>query len=367
MILASTQIYGSHGGIPSYMRRLSEILSRFGDKYARPLSAVSLLDREWDPARHTQPVRYLAFRGCQGGRARFVSDLARTAARQRGQTLILGHVALAPLGYVLRASKLIRSYVVVLHGIEAWRRLRSSERLACQHALAITATTRFTQEIFSEKNGIAPERISVIPLAIERSELERPHFEERSAGEALEVLFVGRLWAQERYKGADELIEAVRLLKNEKIRVNLNFVGTGDDVPRLEEKVKAFSLESCVRFQGSVSDEALWAAYRNCDVFALPSSGEGFGIAFLEAMSYGRPCLGARCGGVPEVIEDGVDGFLVSPGQSVEIAQCLRRFVAEPRLIQEMGLRGYRKVSQQFLLGNMMANWEQLLTAAACC
>ena len=68
-----------------------------------------------------------------------------------------------------------------------------------------------------------------------------------------------------------------------------------------------------VEFAGFVDDEHLRAAYRDCALFALPSSGEGFGIVFLEAMAHGKPCLGAAPGPLPEIIDDR-SGVLVDPG-----------------------------------------------------
>jgi phosphatidyl-myo-inositol dimannoside synthase len=365
MILAATQIYGSHGGIPSYMRRLSEIGSAVSKRSGRPFTAVSLMDQAADFERHVQPVEYSAFHGARGSRGRFIKDLFRTALQRRGQTLIAGHVALAPLGLALLRLKLIRSYVVVLHGIEAWRRVRAKERMACLSATAIAATTRYTQELFAEKNGWDARRISVGPLAIDRAALDLPSSDDAPAQDPLRVLFVGRLCARERYKGADELIEAVSLLRSEQVRVALTFIGGGDDLSRLEAKVKSLGLAACVAFRGAVGNDDLAAAYRGCDLFAMPSSGEGFGIAFLEAMSYGKPCLGARCGGIPEVVDDGTDGFLVSPGSVDEIAVCLRKCAADRKLLRAMGGLAFEKVSKKYLLGTMLSNWQRLLERGA--
>lgn len=366
MILAATQIYGSHGGIPSYMRRLSEIFSAIASEQELPFAAVSLLDQTWEPGRHIQPVHYHTFSGSQGARFRFIWDLVKTAAKHRGQTLVLGHVCLAPLGLFLLRLKLISSYVVVLHGTEAWVRLRFREGVACRSAAAIVATTRFTREIFAAKNGLSVDRITVLPLAVERLCLQPPDLTGRSEPKELRILFVGRLWSMDRYKGADELIEAVALLRAENVRVAMDFVGTGDDAPRFQQKVKALQLESAVTFRGALTDEALQAAYKECDLFALPSGGEGFGIAFLEAMCHGKPCLGARCGGIPEVIDDGVNGFLVGYGKVDEIVRCLKKCSSDRGLLLEMGGRAYQKVSQYYLLGNMLENWQSLLADKGC-
>ena len=111
------------------------------------------------------------------------------------------------------------------------------------------------------------------------------------------ILTVARLDARERYKGVDQLIEAMPAVLQTVPAARLRIVGTGSDLPRLKELAARLGVADSVEFAGFVDDEHLRAAYRDCALFALTSSGEGFGIVFLEAMAHGKPCLGARAGG----------------------------------------------------------------------
>ncbi len=365
MILTATQIYGSHGGIPSYMRRLSEVLSTICQEGGTKFSAASLVDSTWDASRHVKPVVYDRFIGSGGHRGRFLCDLTRLAAARRGETMIVGHVALAPIAYALRRLKLIADYFVVLHGIEAWRPLRRRERIACAGARMV-ATTNYTRERFSNENAISKDRIVVVPLALGKSELDPVRPENRETlDDPVRVLFVGRLSSLERYKGADELIEAIALLKDARQKTVLDIIGTGDDLPRLQQKAQNAGVDGSVCFHGALTDSALNIALQNCHIFALPSSGEGFGIAFLEAMSYAKPCLGADCGGIPEVIAAGVDGFLVPYGSAPQIADRIRLLKNDRKLRSMLGANGYQKVARGYLLGNLLANWRNLLASAA--
>jgi glycosyltransferase involved in cell wall biosynthesis len=116
-----------------------------------------------------------------------------------------------------------------------------------------------------------------------------------------------------------------------------------------------------VTFLGAVSDERLRLLYQECDVFAMPSKGEGFGIVFLEAMHQGKPCIGGNHGGTPEVIDHGANGYLVDYGDVEQLAHYLMELFRKTDLRWNMGLKGYQKVEARYLFSHMRNNWFGLL------
>ena len=138
----------------------------------------------------------------------------------------------------------------------------------------------------------------------------------------------------------------------------------GWTLPRLKELALHLGLDGHVTFLGAVSDERLRLLYQECDVFALPSKGEGFGIVFLEAMRQGKPCIGGNHGGTPEVIEHGVDGYIVNYGDVEQLAHYLVEFFHKPELRRHMGLKGYQKVKASYLFSRMRNDWFDLLDGA---
>jgi glycosyltransferase involved in cell wall biosynthesis len=116
------------------------------------------------------------------------------------------------------------------------------------------------------------------------------------------ILVVTRLTLADRYKGVEHLIEAMPAIRKAVPEATLRIIGRGDDLPRLQSLRNKLGLISAVEFLGYVNDRRMDAELRSCRLFALPSEKEGFGLVFLEAMAHGRPCLGARAGGIPEVI-----------------------------------------------------------------
>ena len=134
------------------------------------------------------------------------------------------------------------------------------------------------------------------------------------------MLTVGRWRADERYKGMDTLITALPRLLPRWPELQLAAVGEGDDRAWLEDLAEETGVQRHVHFLSGLSYAELAACYAHCEMFALPSKGEGFGLVYLEAMACGKPVIGGAHGGAPEVIDDGKTGYLVPHGDTALLA-----------------------------------------------
>ncbi|WLI88272.1 glycosyltransferase [Massilia sp. R2A-15] len=168
------------------------------------------------------------------------------------------------------------------------------------------------------------------------------------------VLFVGRL---EPRKGIDTLLAAIPRVLAENPQVDFRIVG--DDslpVPGGKASYKEAFLNSeagkasrgRVHFGGRAGQQELVAAYAACDIFVAPSRFESFGLVFLEAMREGKPVIGCDVGGMPEIIEDGVNGLLVAPADSDALAAAILKLAASAPLRAEMGAAGRRIFAEKF-------------------
>jgi len=162
------------------------------------------------------------------------------------------------------------------------------------------------------------------------------------------VLTVGRWCADERYKGMDTLITALPRLLTRWPDLHLAMVGGGDDRDWLEDLADENGVRMHVHFLSGLSYTELAACYAHSEIFALPSSGEGFGLVYLEAMASGKPVIGGAHGGAPEVIEDGKTGYLVQHGDAVQLATAIETLLTDPALREEMGRRGKQRVENEF-------------------
>src|SRR6185295_16402186 len=190
---------------------------------------------------------------------------------------------------------------------------------------------------------------AVVPLALE----EREPAGEADAG-LLDrlgrgfLLIAGRMASGERYKGHDQLLEALPNLLAEHPETRLVIAGDGDDRARLEAKAAALGIGGVVAFTGFVSEATLAELYRRCAAFAMPSRGEGFGLVYLEAMRAGKPVLAARGSAAEEIVHHGETGILVDPDDREELPAALAHLLAEPETARRMGEAGRERWQRDF-------------------
>jgi phosphatidyl-myo-inositol dimannoside synthase len=225
-------------------------------------------------------------------------------------------------------------------------------RLALGRANVVLAPSQDTANHVVEQH-VRRERIRVLPWALDPDfeaipanapQGKRPH----GYPEGRVILTVGRWQANERYKGMDTLITALPRLLTRWPELQLLAVGDGDDRAWLEDLAEKNGVNRHVHFLSGLSFAELAACYDACEMFALPSRGEGFGLVYLEAMAHSKPVIGGAHGGAPEVIEDGVTGYLVPHGDAAQLATSIETLLSDPAMAQKMGGRGRQRVEREF-------------------
>ncbi len=161
-------------------------------------------------------------------------------------------------------------------------------------------------------------------------------------------------------KNHETVLKALALLSDSVRRgILYKILGSGEYRSKLEACIRSMGLENQVIFMGEVSEKKKLDELDAADIFIMPSrqvrgTVEGLGISFLEAGARGLPLIGGRHGGVPEVIRDGANGFLVDPDDSAGIARVLERLNENPSLREEMGWNSWRRVKNHFLRKRMV-------------
>jgi phosphatidyl-myo-inositol dimannoside synthase len=341
----------SVGGVQLAGRETAAALASWSAERGRDYRFLSMNDVEAE-LRAGAGGQDFTFRGFHRSKVRFLAEAVRLARREPALVLA-AHPNLAGPAHAMRYFAPRLRVAVMTHGIEVWMPLPFLRRHALRRANLIFAPSRNTAQKVKAVQGVHEEKIRRLPWAIAPEFLALAAATEKLTApegfpEGRIILTVGRWAANERYKGADSLIRAMPKLAEAVADVQLIAIGDGDDRPRLQEIAKGLGVSNRVHFLRSRAKAELAACYARCDVFALPSSGEGFGLVFLEAMALGKPVVGAERGGIPDLIEDGVNGLLVPPDDPERLVAALRALLLDESLRRTMGEEGRRRVREEF-------------------
>ena len=305
-----------------------------------------------DSAPEAAFVRYASFPGGMGLAtagaflfARIVASL-RILHREHAIDVVHAHGPL-PCGHaaMLLARELKIPFVVSVHGLDAYstrqvhgwagewcRRLstkvfHSARNLICisEHVREqVLAGTRASTTVIY--NGVDPEMFS--PGA-------------DSAATPVSVLSIGNLIPT---KGHELLLRAFAAATATQPDARVDVVGTGPEKARLEAMASELMIADRVRFLGRVSRREVARLLRECTLFALPSSYEGLGCVYLEAMSSGKVAIGCRGQGIEEVVDHGKNGWLIDPGKVEQLTIGLSTLLANSALREHIGSQARQKI-----------------------
>jgi len=162
-------------------------------------------------------------------------------------------------------------------------------------------------------------------------------------GEPVRFGFIGVLIGR---KGEADLLRAMADSKNRSYE--LLIAGDGASRQGAEALSVALGLTDRVRFLGVVRGQAKDQFFRDIDALCLPSYGENLPISLLESMAYGRPVIATSVGGVPEMVRDGTDGWLVTPGDLPGLSAVLDEAASDPEILRQRGEAGWKRVKTNY-------------------
>lgn len=170
----------------------------------------------------------------------------------------------------------------------------------------------------------------------------------------LSFVYVGRLSFE---KNIDIIIKAFQIINERGIDFSVKIVGNGPARKYLEGMVKMCSLESKIHFTGKICGNKLRQIYRKNDVFITASAMETLGMAILEALASGTPVIAVRKYAIPEVVKDGVNGYLAEPYSAESLSEAIMKVVKNKSKISHFGRQGV-KIAQKYELGRSMKKLE---------
>lgn len=242
------------------------------------------------------------------------------------------------------------TYSLTLHG--PMSDYGSGQKLKWRHAkFATIITEKLLGEAKAALGVDAPSKLFIQPMGVDVNVLKRDRpYVPHSSGTTIKLFSCGRLNV---VKGHQDLIKALKLLREKGIDAELNIAGEDDAGgtgfrAELEQTVADLDMGDRVTLLGAISAEEVREHLLNAHIFALASWHEPLGVAYMEAMACEVPTIGTNAGGVPELIRNGVDGVLVEPKQPEQLANAIAMLASNPDAAQKVGRAGRARIVESF-------------------
>jgi glycosyltransferase involved in cell wall biosynthesis len=262
--------------------------------------------------------------------------------------------------------------VITSHGTDLFLidRVPAAARLAGPIFRAAAEVTVISSPLVSraERLGVARDRISVIPMPIDRAvatAIERPL---DAASPRDRLLFVGRLVER---KGAAFAVRALAELAQRGTRARLVIVGEGPERAALIELADSLGVRDRLELTGVLSPSEVRSQYAMGGIFVMPAvtdwkgEQEGFGMVIVEAMAYGLPVVASRSGGIPDIIRDGENGLLVPERDGVALADAIERVIHDGELAARLATAARDDVRHRFAPARIATAFDTVYRRAA--
>ena len=237
------------------------------------------------------------------------------------------------------------SYSITIHGPDEFfdiEKFHLSEKIS-QAAMVLCISNYCRSQLMRITNPVHWDKMHVVHLGVDPA-LFVPAIKS-NANDVVQIACVGRLVPA---KGQMILLKACLALRTKGVNFHLRMVGNGTDRHELEAFAQEHSLP--VTFEGSRTHAEILEFLNVTDIFVLASFAEGVPVALMEAMSMQVPCVSTKIAGIPELIRDGIDGFLVSASAVDELENALERLIADSALRSKFGKSAREQVLNEFNL-----------------
>ena len=311
---------------------------------------------EWEGVDVFYP-RYLAFPRAwlfanSGKRMyRWIVRVVRSIYEEFPFDIIHAHVAL-PDGYAgtLLARELKLPLIVTIHGQDLLSTINRDD--SCRRALAFAFERASRVILVSNKLKYlaedffgCPEKLTMIPNGVNLKKVSKSRYKVMEKDGENILLSASSLIPS---KAIAYNILAVSRIYNKYPLLRYLVIGDGPMETKLKAMADSLGLNDCVKFLGRQPHDRVMQYMANCDIFALPSWDEAFGVVYVEAMAHGKPVIGCQGEGIEEFVEHGKTGMLVKPRDVDSLVEALDFLLGHPAEAKAMGERGRKLVLENY-------------------
>lgn len=338
-LFLTLNIFSATGGIEKVCRIAGKALYEQAVAHNQSLMIWSMHDTEKDITGNAYfPAEY--YTSFSGNRAVFVSRAVKQGVQ--ADTVILSHINLLMIAWLIKKIAPKTKIILMAHGIEIWGKISVFKNINITAVDRFWAVSHFTKNRIMEQHRVPAKKIAVLNncldpylpapqnIFIPPGLRQRYHLQEGD-----KILFtLTRLSSKEKYKGYDDVLQALKELNDPAIKYIL--AGKADPVAltQIKQQVKNLGLQQQVILAGFIPEEELAAHFTLSDCYIMPSSKEGFGIVFIEAMYYGIPVIGGNADGTSDALQNGKLGCMVEPGNITAIKNTLQKVLAAKEAYQ---------------------------------
>ena len=347
------------GGIANCNRNILIALKNLSEERELNLKIISLYDNQYDNKDSSN--NSTNFKGFHGNKVKFSKELLKYSISHRSNALyVFDHVTLASPLLPLVKLGLIK-LVIFTHGSESWKRVRKTSVWSFESAQLVLTNSNYTLNKIKiqmpDINGVACP-LGLSPLFTLNNNLDSNYDEpiqllavdERNypLGDRV-LLLVARMHPDEREKGHYQLIDVLPSLVKKYPDIQLVFPGDGEDKNNIIKYAKKLNVAPYVFTPGYVSTDMLKRLYKKCYAYIMPSTQEGFGLSYLEAMNYGKPCVGCYDQGAEDIIINGETGYLLkNPNDPEELFNIIDELFKDKIRSAQIGKNGFERLHQHF-------------------
>ena len=350
IIFIYLKAFSQTGGIEAFNKKFIKALGEICEDDLDSVKVLSIHDSHKDYNSLNNKIDYYGFNGSYLSSFKILLKFIK-----RDTIVFYGHINITPFAIILFLLRINTKSYFIIHGIDVWHRFSGFYRLFLKK-FNYLSVSNYTKKEFSEKNNINLDRISIFPNCIDITNVTNlnPYNEN-----FFNLLTVSRLNPNERYKGIDSLIKTIPFLIKKIPNFKITVIGKGEDKQRLIQIANELNILNYIEFKGYVDD--IESYYEHCDVFALPSNGEGFGIVYLEAMKYSKPVIASNSGGSRDVVIDNKTGKLCNYNDINCLANTLIDVFQNENKYLKIGKSGNDHLMRNFTFEKYKKNLENIL------
>jgi len=337
LLFLTLNTFSSTGGIEKVCRIAGKALHDIAGGAGYDFEMYSMYDHPRQVIEKYVPRA--VFEAFSGKRISFIKESVKTG--RNSEVVILSHVNLLIVGFLIKLVSPKTKVCLIAHGIEVWRPFPAWKRRMLKKLDQVLPVSEFTCQKMISLYGLNPSKLTVLNNCLDPfltrnidSSLQGALKEEFGFEKDDVILFtLTRLKSSEQYKGYDRVIAALPAVLEKNSSVKYLIAGKYDDAEkkRLDELIQDLNLNDRVVFSGFAEDEQIEKLFTLSDVYVMPSSGEGFGIVFIEALFYGKPVVAGNADGSVDALDGGKLGLLVDPFNKEELIAAVEKILKKKR------------------------------------